>query len=45
VKNKILAAEFEWNAQKLYKYDGKEFIRFVDEPWTGDRFHEFQVGL
>jgi hypothetical protein len=43
VKNKVLADEFEWDAQKLYKHDGNEFVRFVDEPWTGDRFYEFQV--
>ncbi|KAF9491816.1 hypothetical protein BDN71DRAFT_1578512 [Pleurotus eryngii] len=28
---------FEWNSQRLYKFNGTDFIRFVDEPLTGEQ--------
>lgn len=43
-ENPSLAQYFEWDAQKLYKYDGTEFVHFIDEPWTAARFWEVQVG-
>ncbi|KAJ3563803.1 hypothetical protein NP233_g8701 [Leucocoprinus birnbaumii] len=45
IRNEELAPQFEWDAQRLFKYDGEKFVRFVDEPWTGDRWHEFQSTL
>ncbi|KAG9219806.1 hypothetical protein CCMSSC00406_0009505 [Pleurotus cornucopiae] len=36
VKDTNLASHFEWNSQRLYKFNGRDFIRFFDEPWTGD---------
>jgi hypothetical protein len=45
VENQSLARHFEWDAQKLYKYDGKKFIRFIHEPWTAARFWEVQVSM
>ncbi|KAF9490004.1 hypothetical protein BDN71DRAFT_1525388 [Pleurotus eryngii] len=36
VKDTNLASHFEWNSQWLYKFNGRDFIRFFDEPWTGD---------
>jgi len=42
VENPSLARYFEWDAQKLYKYDGKKFFRFIHEPWTAARFWEVQ---
>ncbi|EMD40065.1 hypothetical protein CERSUDRAFT_46326 [Gelatoporia subvermispora B] len=45
VKDPILAPHFNWNAQKLYKFDGDTWIRFRDEPWTADRWWELQSEL
>lgn len=38
-----LANHFEWDAQRLYKHDGEEFVRFYHEPWTADRWWDIQV--
>ena len=43
VRNPLLALYFEWDAQRLFKYNGTEFVRFIDEPWTADRWYEIQV--
>ncbi|KAF6754610.1 hypothetical protein DFP72DRAFT_898326 [Ephemerocybe angulata] len=47
VKDPTLAPFFEWDAQKLFKFDAEkeEWVRFVNEPWTGDRFHDVQSTL
>ena len=38
VKDPILAPHFQWDAQRLFKFNGKEFVRFIHEPYTADRF-------
>ncbi|KAF8156755.1 hypothetical protein B0H34DRAFT_798138 [Crassisporium funariophilum] len=43
VCNPLLAPYFEWDAQKLDRFNGKVFIQFFDEPWTVKRFWEVQV--
>ena len=43
LSNSSLLSHFTWNAERLYKYDGAKFVRFVDEPWTGNRHWEIQV--
>jgi len=43
VRSPLLAPYFEWDAQRLFKYNGTEFVRFIDEPWTADRWYEIQV--
>lgn len=43
VKDPILAPHFQWDAQRLSKFNGKEFVRFVHEPYSADRFWEIQV--
>lgn len=45
IENPSMAPYFEWDAQKLYKYDGTKYIRFIHEPWTAARFWEVQVGI
>ncbi|PPQ82862.1 hypothetical protein CVT24_008300 [Panaeolus cyanescens] len=42
IEDPLLAEHFRWDAVRIYKYDGKQFVRFVDEPWTANRFWEFQ---
>ena len=41
--NKEVVSQFEWDSQKVQRYDGKGFTRVYTEPWTGDRFWEVQV--
>ncbi|KAF6755045.1 hypothetical protein DFP72DRAFT_1123733 [Ephemerocybe angulata] len=45
VKDPILAPHFEWDACKLSKFNGESWERFVNEPWTGEDFFEFQSDL
>ncbi|KAL1660152.1 hypothetical protein GGF50DRAFT_63773, partial [Schizophyllum commune] len=37
-----LAPYFVWNAQRLYRWNGTKWVRFFDEPWTGNRFWRIQ---
>ncbi|KAF6751895.1 hypothetical protein DFP72DRAFT_991199 [Ephemerocybe angulata] len=47
VKDPTLAPYFEWDAQRLFKFDAEkeEWVRFVNEPWTADRFYDVQSTL
>ncbi|EIW75653.1 hypothetical protein CONPUDRAFT_65680 [Coniophora puteana RWD-64-598 SS2] len=45
--NEQLAPHFVWDAQRVYKHNGKpgpesEYVRFIDEPWTADRWWNVQ---
>ncbi|KAF8876252.1 hypothetical protein BD779DRAFT_1677860 [Infundibulicybe gibba] len=41
----FLTSQCTWDAEILEKFDGKEFVRFVHEPWMGDRFWKVQSKL
>lgn len=43
VQDPLLAPHFTWDAQRLSKYNGTDWIRFYDEPWTADKFAQVQV--
>ncbi|KAI5996963.1 hypothetical protein EDD15DRAFT_2528643 [Pisolithus albus] len=45
LSNPILMPHFVWDAQHLYKHNGERFERFVDEPWTGNRWWNIQSDL
>ncbi|KAJ3555276.1 hypothetical protein NP233_g12248 [Leucocoprinus birnbaumii] len=45
VRSPLLADDFTWDPEKLYKHDGDQYIRFYDEPWTADRWHDIQSEL
>lgn len=45
LNNPVLAPYFVWDAEHVYKHNGSEFERFYDEPWTGDRWWDVQVGF
>jgi len=45
LQNAQLEPYWVWDAQKLYKLDGEDFICYYDEPWTADRFWEIQVSI
>jgi hypothetical protein len=34
---------FEWDAQKVFKFDGERYTQIYTEPWTGKRFWDVQV--
>ena len=35
LEDPYLATVCEWDVVKLDKFDGKEWVCFMDEPWTG----------
>ena len=43
IRNPHLFKEMVFDAQILSKFDGQEFVRFYDEPWTAKRWFEIQV--
>ena len=47
MKDPKLFSRFQWDARRLYKYDAKTkaFVRFYDEPWTGDLMWEMQARI
>jgi hypothetical protein len=38
-----IATQLVWDAQRLYRWTGERFERFIDEPWTADAWWNFQV--
>ncbi|KAG1771113.1 hypothetical protein EV702DRAFT_1181527 [Suillus placidus] len=36
--NPLLAPDFVWDAQCVFKHNGREFEHFYNEPWMGDRW-------
>lgn len=38
-----IVRHFEWDAQKVYRYDGTNYTRIYTEPCTGKRFWDTQV--
>ncbi|KDQ33978.1 hypothetical protein PLEOSDRAFT_1033035, partial [Pleurotus ostreatus PC15] len=45
VQDPRLAPHFEWDAKRLFKYNGESWVRFYDEPVTGDLWWEIQSTL
>ncbi|TFK27784.1 hypothetical protein FA15DRAFT_635076 [Coprinopsis marcescibilis] len=45
VQNKALKDQWQWDAKINERYDGHEWVRFIDEPWTADRFAHIQASL
>jgi hypothetical protein len=43
LQDELLIGRFEWDAQWLFKFNGRRFERFVHEPWTADDFWNIQV--
>ena len=43
LRDPLLARLFVWHAIKLHKWDGQQWVRFVDEPNTGDLWWEIEV--
>ncbi|KAJ7700548.1 hypothetical protein B0H14DRAFT_3100108 [Mycena olivaceomarginata] len=45
IQDPCLAKCFVWDAVKMYRHNGKSFVRFWNEPWTADAFWELQSRL
>ncbi|KAG1721425.1 uncharacterized protein EDB91DRAFT_1240309 [Suillus paluster] len=45
LKDPHLGPHFVFDAQRLYKFDGQDFVRFFDKPWTANAFWESQSSL
>ncbi|KAG1865264.1 hypothetical protein F4604DRAFT_1881913 [Suillus subluteus] len=41
----LLAPHFVWDACHVFKHNGTRFERFIDEPWTADRWWDIQSSL
>ena len=38
-----LIRHFEWDAQRISRFDGERNVRIYTEPWTGEHFWDAQV--
>ncbi|KAK7454067.1 hypothetical protein VKT23_011580 [Stygiomarasmius scandens] len=45
LSTKELVSKMEWDAKQLYKFNGQEWCRFIDEPWTADKWWNIQSSL
>ncbi|KAF4599037.1 hypothetical protein EYR40_006126 [Pleurotus pulmonarius] len=45
IQDSSLVQYFDWNSQRLYKFDGAHFVRFVDEPLTGERLWNMESSI
>ncbi|KAG2062537.1 hypothetical protein BDR04DRAFT_1123877, partial [Suillus decipiens] len=43
--NALLVPHFVWDACHVFKHNGTRFERFIDEPWTADRWWDIQSSL
>ncbi|KAF8207444.1 hypothetical protein K438DRAFT_1904651 [Mycena galopus ATCC 62051] len=43
IQDPRLAPCFVWDAVKMYRHNGTSFVRFWNEPWTGNAYWEIQV--
>jgi hypothetical protein len=43
IEDPLLAPYFEWDGQCLEKFDGKKWVPFVHESWTGKHMWNVQV--
>ncbi|KAG2064031.1 hypothetical protein BDR04DRAFT_1036403, partial [Suillus decipiens] len=43
LKDPRVGPHFVFDAQRLYEYDGQDFVHFFDEPWTANAFWDSQV--
>ncbi|KAI1782317.1 hypothetical protein LXA43DRAFT_1145587, partial [Ganoderma leucocontextum] len=44
-RDPTLAPLFSWHAVKFHKWDGRQWVRFVDEPNTGDLWWEMETQI
>lgn len=45
LEDPLLKGRFHWDAQRMFRWTGSTWERFVSSPWTADRFWEIQSAL
>ncbi|KAJ7278682.1 hypothetical protein C8J57DRAFT_1434112 [Mycena rebaudengoi] len=45
IQDPSLSSYFVWDAERAYKYDGDNFVRFFTEPWTANALWDVQSKL
>ncbi|KAG1884708.1 hypothetical protein F4604DRAFT_1676803 [Suillus subluteus] len=45
LQDPYIGPQFTFDAQRLSKFDGQKFMRFIDEPWTVDTFWDAQSAM
>ncbi|KAG1828912.1 hypothetical protein EV424DRAFT_1589978 [Suillus variegatus] len=45
LRDPYIGPQFTFDAQRLSKFDGQKFMRFIDEPWTADVFWDAQSAM
>ncbi|KAF8968588.1 hypothetical protein BDZ97DRAFT_1902889 [Flammula alnicola] len=43
--DETLIHKFQWNAERLSKFNGEKYEHFVDEPWTANAWWNYQSTL
>lgn len=43
LRDRSLAPHFVWDAERLFKFNGESWVRFIHEPWTADAWWKVQV--
>lgn len=43
IRDPLLSQHMHYDAVRLYRYNGKDWERFITEPWTADRMWKLQV--
>ncbi|PSR77506.1 hypothetical protein PHLCEN_2v7846 [Hermanssonia centrifuga] len=44
VRDPLLAPHFNWDATRVSKWNGQQWVRWYEEPWTGNTLWEAYVG-
>lgn len=45
IKEPHLKNHFVWGPEKTYQWNGNDWERFYDEPWSGDAWWNAQVSI
>ena len=38
-----LSKELRFDAERIYRHNGEDFERIINEPWTANAWHDIQV--
>jgi hypothetical protein len=45
VQQTYLAEQMTWDAERISKFNGQEWVRVIHEPWTAQHFWDAQASL
>lgn len=43
LEDPVYVRQMRWDAIRLSRFNGQEWVRFIDEPWTANRWWILQV--